>query len=215
MGRISINKSDDWHVEHDRQDIRGWEVQDASGKKVGRVRDLIANTDSGLVEAIVLDNNEEHPASTIDIGYGDKIVHLASTHAAEHVKERPESAPQAYGDARIREWKHGEGKGFARTEPSFRAHYRETYGDSDREYGDYHGAYRMGYDYGIDERYKGREWDAVEGDLRKDYERRHGERTWDRGKEAARYAFTQARSATSTAPPSTGKSTRSSESGSS
>ena len=111
MGRLSINENDDWHVEHDRQDIRGWVVHDASGKTVGRVRDLIADTESGLVESIVLDNGEELPASTIEIGYGDKVVHLASAHAARHAKEGGETAPEAYSKARIRRREHGDAKG--------------------------------------------------------------------------------------------------------
>lgn len=197
MGRLSINKNDEWHVAHDRQDIRGWVVRDASGKTVGRVRDLIADTDSGLVESVLLDNGEEIPASTIEIGYGDKIVYLASAHAARHVKEGGETASEAYRDTRIRQREHGEAKGFARHEPTFREHYRATYGEGEREYGQYHGAYRIGYDYGTDAGYQNRDWDAIEGEIRKDYETRHGEGTWDRVKEAARHAFADARSSTS------------------
>lgn len=192
MGRVSINENDEWHVEHNRQDVRGWVVHDASGKSVGRVRDLIAETDSGLVESIVLDTGEEFPASTVEIGYDDQVVHLASAHAAQKAKEGGESMPEAYRAARIRKREHGEAKGFARHEPAFREHYRGTYGDS--EYGQYHSAYRMGYDYGTDARYKNREWDAVHGEIRKDYETRHGEGTWDRVKDAARHAFAKARS---------------------
>ncbi len=106
MGRISINENDDWQVEHDRQDIRGWTVQDSSGKTIGRVRDLIADTDSGVVETIVLDNGEEFPANTVDVGYDDEIVHLASAHAARHAQDRG-SMPEAYRDTRIRKRDHG------------------------------------------------------------------------------------------------------------
>lgn len=213
MGRLSINKNDDWHVEHDRQDIRGWVVHDASGKTVGRVHDLIADTDSGLVESIVLDTGAEFPTSIIEIGYGDKVVHLASTHAAQHVKEGGETVAEAYRDARIRRREHGETKGFARYEPTFREHYNATYGDGEREYGQYHGAYRMGYDYGTDARYKDREWDAVHGEIRQNYESRHGEGAWDRVKDAARHAFAKARSSTSSdtssSKPTSGRSTTS------
>lgn len=196
MGRISINESDDWHVEHDQQDIRGWVVHDASGQTIGRVEDLIADTDSGVVETLVLDTGEELPADAIDVGYDDKVVYLASAHAAGHMKEGKDSAANAYRDTPIRRREHGEGKGFARHEPTFREHYRTTYGDGEREYGQYRDAYRMGYDYGTDTRYKDREWEAVHGEIRKDYETQHGEGTWNRVKDAVRHAFTKARSGT-------------------
>ncbi len=111
MGRISINRSDDWQVEYERQDIRGWVVHDASGETVGRVRDLIADTDSGVVESIVLDSGEEFPASTIEIGYDDEVVYLASAHAARLAKSGGRSVPEAYGDARIRQRERGSAHG--------------------------------------------------------------------------------------------------------
>lgn len=200
MGRISINQSGDWHVEHDRQDIRGWAVYDASGERVGRVRDLVADTNSELVETVVLDNNEEYPARDIEIGYDDKVVYLEGVHATERKEEGAESEPvvKAYGDARVRERKAGETAGFAAHEPAYRKHYRETYTEGEREYGHYHPAYRVGYDYGTSEQYKGRDWDALKGDVRSDYEKHHGEGTWDRVKDAARHAFERARSHTKT-----------------
>lgn len=191
MGRISISKSDDWHVEHDRQDVRGWEVRDADGHGVGRVRDLIADTDTALVDTLVLDDGREVPAADVEIGYDDKVVYTGLPTAD---KSAVESAK--YEDARIRERKEGETTGFAAHEPSFREHYRESYADSDREYSHYHPAYRIGYDYGTDDTHHGSDWDAVRGDVRSDYEKRHGEGTWDRVKDAARHAFERARART-------------------
>lgn len=110
MGRISLNRNDDWQVEHKRQDIRGWVVHDASGQTVGRVRDLIADTDSGVVESIVLDSGQEFPANTVEVGYDDQVVHLASAHAARQAEDAGGSTPEAYRDARIREREHGSAK---------------------------------------------------------------------------------------------------------
>lgn len=200
MGRISINQSDDWHVQHDRQDIRGWAVYDGSGERVGRVRDLVADTDSELVETVVLDNNEEYPAGDIEIGYDDKVVYLEGVHHAEREEEGAEAEPvvKAYGDARIREREAGEAKGFAAHEPTFREHYRETYAEEEGDYGHFHPAYRVGYDYGTDTDHEGHDWDDVKGQVKSDYEKHHGEGTWDRVKDAARHAFERARSKSKT-----------------
>ena len=196
MGRISINRSDDWHVEHDRQDIRGWAVHDAAGKRVGRVRDLVADTDSKLVETVVLDDNEEYPARDIEISYDDKVVYLEGTHAAEREEEGAEAEPvvKAYSDAGVRRREAGAATGFAAHEPVFREHYRETYTEGEHEYGQFHPAYRLGYDYGVDQEHRGRDWGDVKDRVRRDYEQRHGEGTWTRVKDAARHAFERARS---------------------
>lgn len=111
MGRISINESDDWHLEHDQQDIRGWELHDASGATLGRVHDLIADTDRGVVETVVLDTGEEFQTDIIDIGYDDKIVYLASARAAQPVIEDRDTEAKAYRDTPIRRRKRAKGEG--------------------------------------------------------------------------------------------------------
>lgn len=186
MGRISLNRTDDWHVEHDRQDIRGWLVETPDGERVGHVSDLILDTDSELVEAIVLDDGEEYPARDIDIDYDDRVVYLEGSASAH--------AGQGYSESRVRSREHGEAEGFAKDEPTFKEHYREKYGDSDHEYSHFHPAYRVGYDYGLENEHEGKDWNTVESGVRSDYESRYGEGTWERVKDAARHAFEHARS---------------------
>ena len=197
MGRISINQSDDWHVQHDRQDIRGWVVQDAEGTRLGHVRDLVADTDSELVETVVLDNGEEYPAGEVHLDYDDRVVYLSDVHARERRAEGATSEPvvKVYDDAGIRQ-RAEDTAGFARHEPAFREHHRETYAEAEGDYSHYHPAYRLGYDYGAEKEHRDRSWDELKSNIRTDYENRYGEGTWSRVKDAARHAFERARSST-------------------
>ena len=47
-------------------------------------------------------------------------------------------------------------------------------------------SYRYGYEVASDPRYRGRHWDEVENDLRRDYARLHPESAWDRAKDSVR-----------------------------
>ncbi len=67
MARKRISRSDDWNLVHDEQDIRGHRMIDAEGNTIGTVDDLIINTDSKLVETIVLEDGTEYSTDEIEI----------------------------------------------------------------------------------------------------------------------------------------------------
>jgi hypothetical protein len=80
--------------------------------------------------------------------------------------------------------------------------YRNAYETSstrlaDRSYDDVRPAYQIGHLAGQNPDYRGRDWDAVEGDLRRawtdDVRTKHGE--WETARPMARDAFTRSRSA--------------------
>jgi uncharacterized protein (TIGR02271 family) len=74
-GENHIRLSDsDRELEDQEQDIRGWEAQDEAGNSVGKVSELLLNTDTELVDAIVLDNGREYPIDEVQIGEG--VVYL-------------------------------------------------------------------------------------------------------------------------------------------
>lgn len=83
----------------------------------------------------------------------------------------------------------------ARTD--FRTHYDKTYADADDAYEVYEPAYRYGYAHGEHETYQDYDYADVETHLRTDYEKRHGEGTFERVKDAIRHGYTSARSAVS------------------
>ena len=79
---------------------------------------------------------------------------------------------------------------YGRYESDFRTH-AATIGGG-RPYEEYRDAYRAGCELAVDPRYAGRDWSAIESDVRSDWDgRRPG--TWERFKDALRYAWERAR----------------------
>lgn len=205
-----LSKLHDYELVHPEQDIRGWDVIDASGSKVGRVDDLLVSTDTELVELIRLSNGEEYPAREIEIG--DRVVHLRRNRATGTGDSEP--VVKVYDDARVRRTQ-GEtgaagaagataagtgartGADYDAHRDDFRGHYKSHYGSAGNDYDYYEPAYRHGYSYASNDAYKGRDWNTVEPEMRRSYEERHGTGTWDKVKDAARHAFDRGRSGTS------------------
>jgi uncharacterized protein (TIGR02271 family) len=77
---------------------------------------------------------------------------------------------------------------FATYDPIFRKHYATAFADKGAGYTEYEPAYRYGYELGTNERYRGRDWAALEADARRDWEARHPS-TWERFKNAIRYGW--------------------------
>jgi stress response protein YsnF len=57
-----------WKLAHHDQDIRGWPLMDDAGREVGRIDEMIVDTDTRHVETVVLENGAEFPVSALDIG---------------------------------------------------------------------------------------------------------------------------------------------------
>lgn len=76
-------------LEDQEQDIRGWPAQDEAGNKVGTVEDLLLNTDTELVDAIVLDEGPSYPVGDVEIG--DGVVYLAAAGVAAPAGEEVEA----------------------------------------------------------------------------------------------------------------------------
>jgi uncharacterized protein (TIGR02271 family) len=84
---------------------------------------------------------------------------------------------------------------FTAYDPVFRQHYVSTVVDRSTAYTDYEPAYHYGYELGTNERYRGRDWAALEADARRDWEARHPN-TWERFKDAIRYSWDKVRART-------------------
>ena len=83
---------------------------------------------------------------------------------------------------------------FATAEPQFRQHYDTTYKSTGKDYGTYKPAYEYGYAAGTT--YKDRDYNAMDKDLRTDYESRYGDKsTWDEVKDAVKHGYNRARAA--------------------
>ncbi len=230
MAYTELSNLSDWHLVHPEQDIRGWTVQDNAGNIIGRVDELLVNTDSELVERIRLDNGDEIEARDIEIG--DNVVHVRSADVLTH--ETTEPVVKTYRETRVRrageettradketpraseETPRPEAEMSTASVPlasatsgtpltsfqdydayaaGFRSHYDTTYGSSGQGFNLYEPAYRYGYEAGISERYRGRDFNDLEPELRREYERENGKGTWDGIKDAVKYAFWRGREA--------------------
>ncbi len=65
---------DDFSLVNSGQDCRGWTVMDASGARVGTVKEMLVDTDRELVTALVLDNGQQVPARAVSLKDGTVIV---------------------------------------------------------------------------------------------------------------------------------------------
>ena len=83
---------------------------------------------------------------------------------------------------------------FATYAPDWRQHHGTTFLSRDA-YADYEPAYRYGYELAENERYRGRDWAALEADARRDWESRHAG-TWEQFKDAIRYGWDKVRART-------------------
>jgi hypothetical protein len=66
----------------------------------------------------------------------------------------------------------------------FRMHHSDDYGAA--AFDDFEPAYRYGWTLGNDQRYRGRDWSAIETDARRDWESKYPDNTWERFKSAVR-----------------------------
>jgi len=73
------------------------------------------------------------------------------------------------------------------SDSDFRRHWQTSYGSSGGRYEDYDDAYRYGSTLSSHDRYRGRQWNEYESDVRSDWERNHPGSAWDKVKDAVRY----------------------------
>jgi general secretion pathway protein A len=107
--------------------------------------------------------------SGYDLGTADKA----------EVKPNKETQPQEAQQA-----------SYATRESRFRQNFESLYG-SERSYAEYEPAYRFGYSLAINPRYIGKDWRAVESDIKHDWEK-HGGGRWDKYKGSIQYAWLSA-----------------------
>ncbi len=67
MTRRPLSQLDNWELVHPDQDLRGRRLLDAEGRPLGTVTEMIVDTDEERVDAIVLDDGREYPASAFQI----------------------------------------------------------------------------------------------------------------------------------------------------
>jgi uncharacterized protein (TIGR02271 family) len=88
----------------------------------------------------------------------------------------------------------GQGAGMSGQDldPEYRTHYQQAFGRSGQQYEAIAPAYRYGSQLGADPRYRGRNWDIVRDEARRDWENR-SPGTFERMENAIRYGYDRIR----------------------
>lgn len=74
MARAPLSKLEDYELVNKDQDLRGFQACDASGKTMGRITQLIVDTDQDVVVSVVLDSGTEIPARSLEISDTDRKI---------------------------------------------------------------------------------------------------------------------------------------------
>jgi uncharacterized protein (TIGR02271 family) len=122
-----------------------------------------------------------------DVTEHTETVHGAERHTEVDVQREPETATQTRRGTAP--------QGFAAYDTAFREHYTTAFTTSGAPYAVYEPAYRYGYELGTNERYRGRDWAALEAEARRDWEARHPS-SWERFKDAVHYGWNSVRTRT-------------------
>lgn len=101
MAFKSLSELDDYQLANSDQDCRGWDVVNASGTRVGTVREMLVDTESERVTALELDSGAQIPVNVISLRDGrvlasDSDIAAAIGTTATGIGVAPDSV--AYGD---------------------------------------------------------------------------------------------------------------------
>jgi stress response protein YsnF len=70
--QATLSKLRSWALDHKADDIRGWAIRDLQGRPLGRVAELVVDTDQKHVTEVVLADGRRLPAH--DLGVGDHVL---------------------------------------------------------------------------------------------------------------------------------------------
>jgi len=82
--------------------------------------------------------------------------------------------------------------GYDSYDAGFRKNWQSNYANSGMTYERYQPAYRYGYNLANDQRYRGRNWNEIESDVRRDWESQN-QGPWENFKDSIRYSWDQVR----------------------
>ncbi len=214
MSLVRISDSRDWELVDSDQDLRGRSLWDSHGHELGTIDDMVIDTRSERVAAVVLKNGDQFPAS--DLSVGDDAVYVLNYDAGREMEAgrrryegdtlrrraaAEENIPPARDHRDDRDRRTAEAsdrRSYADFTDDFRRHYDSEYGDRGRDYADWEPAYRYGYDMAFEPEFAGRDFGSAEEDLRRGYYQRMGypmsdRHVWDDVSGAVRRAYEGAR----------------------
>lgn len=111
----------------------------------------------------------------------------------KEASERAETVRDTVRETHVDVERLGQSDDYRAQRATFAQHCAQTFDNGKDAFGTYEPAYRYGYAYGANDRYADVDFDRAQPELRRDYERRHGEGTFEGVKDAIRHAYRQAR----------------------
>jgi uncharacterized protein (TIGR02271 family) len=159
--------------------------QDETIEIAETAEEAVVSKRARVVEEVVVRKDVDEHTETVRGTVRRKDVDIDQD-AGEHLRAR--QAPTRHAGADIRTGATSATTvDFSNYEVDYRRHHNATF-LSHGAYADYEPAYRYGYELGTSERYRGRNWAALEADAHRDWETRHPS-TWERFKDAIRYGW--------------------------
>lgn len=67
MARAPLSELDDYQLVHENQDVRGWQVEDEAGRALGKVAEMIVDTEEERVTLLRLDTGRELPVADVTL----------------------------------------------------------------------------------------------------------------------------------------------------
>lgn len=176
MARFMIRQDDQWLASAGR-DVRGWPVQDQSGRILGVVEDVFFDAKAGRVDSVVTASGRVIPSTEYHIGEHVIVVNetvgaaLPSARHADQESPPPESDPDSF-DAK------------------FHAHFDATYGpQGQQDFQEYLPAYRFGRMQALEPLFYGRPFERAEEDLRALFELHFPDDSYDAKQKAIRFGY--------------------------
>jgi stress response protein YsnF len=83
MNKTALSDSEEYELVDKDRDIRGWSVQDHAGRVLGKVKELLVDTDREAVTHIVVDNGAEYPIWDIDLADRQILLKPSAMNSAE------------------------------------------------------------------------------------------------------------------------------------
>ncbi len=101
MAIVAYTKQDDYDVVNDNQDCIGWSVADQSGNDFGKVTEMLVNTETEMVDSVIVDGRKRIPASDIALRDGRVVVrgvlHEEEYKQTQSTTTEMNSASESYG----------------------------------------------------------------------------------------------------------------------
>lgn len=73
MAIVPYTKQDDYDVVNDNQDCIGWTVTDQAGNEIGEVTEMLVNTDTEMVDSIIINSRTRVAAGDISLS-GERVI---------------------------------------------------------------------------------------------------------------------------------------------